>query len=499
MIPLKIEEVFKRSGVPTHTFVKPTEYDKLFIALRARGRGLIVEGPSGIGKTTAVLAAIDEHGLRHKALTLSARKKDDVALIRALPDSTAVGLVIIDDFHKLDQETQQAIADRLKTIADEERDDSKYVIVGINRAGDSLIKFAPDLNNRIDTIRFETNPEERIIELVMKGEKALNITIGVKNEIVAAATGSFYLAQMLCFETCVAAHITQEQEIRRTIHISFPTIILEVMKDLSRRFMPIAMKFAAGPRLRPNGRAPYLHILKWLAEADDWSIVLSHELSKHPEHRTSAGQVVEKGYLREFLLSEPEFSRILDYQPTTAVLAIEDPQFVFFLRNIAWTDFARRVGYLNVQFERKYDFALSFAGEDRPVAKRLFELLAEQELSVFYDHNEQYRILAENVEDYLGPIYSSEATYVVCLLGPNYSKRIWTAFESDKFRSKFGKGVIPIWFTNVSRGIFDESTRVGGIEFDPGKDQEGQLSEIAELLRRKHADSHVHLRKITVS
>ena len=46
-----LEDVFKTSGTPTYTFVRPVEYTKLIVALRTKGRGLVVEGPSGIGKT----------------------------------------------------------------------------------------------------------------------------------------------------------------------------------------------------------------------------------------------------------------------------------------------------------------------------------------------------------------------------------------------------------------------------------------------------------------
>src|SRR5262245_19661129 len=98
------------------------------------------------------------------------------------------------------------------------------------------------------------------------------------------------------------------------------------------------------------------------------------------------------------------------------MLTVEDPQFVFFLRNLSWNKFAERVGYLNIRFDSKYDFALSFAGINRDYAQRLFELLSEREFAVFYDANEQSRILAENVEDYLGPIYKSEASYVIAYL-----------------------------------------------------------------------------------
>jgi hypothetical protein len=174
-------------------------------------------------------------------------------------------------------------------------------------------------------------------------------------------------------------------------------------------------------------------------------------------------------------------------------MTVEDPQFVFFLRNLSWNKLAERVGYLNIRFESKYDFALSFAGADRAIAERLFDALTERELSVFYDLNEQSRILAENVEDYLGPIYKSEASYVLALLGPEYPKRIWTKFESEQFRSRFGEGaVIPIWFTTSPPGMFDESTRVGGITFDPNGDVEVQVNNIANLVSKKIAERTSH-------
>src|SRR5688500_9128733 len=58
----KLEEVFKTSGLPTFTFVQPVEYSQLLIAIRTAGRGVVIEGPSGIGKTTAVEKALDELG-----------------------------------------------------------------------------------------------------------------------------------------------------------------------------------------------------------------------------------------------------------------------------------------------------------------------------------------------------------------------------------------------------------------------------------------------------
>ncbi len=66
----KLEEVFKKSGIPTYTLVKPTEYSRLLVSLRTPGRGVVVEGPSGIGKTTRVLTALQELGISDRAKEL---------------------------------------------------------------------------------------------------------------------------------------------------------------------------------------------------------------------------------------------------------------------------------------------------------------------------------------------------------------------------------------------------------------------------------------------
>jgi hypothetical protein len=487
-VPL-LEEVFKLSGVPTYTFVKPVEYAKLLVALRTPGRGVVIEGPSGIGKTSSVDKALHQLGLAPAALRLSARKKEDVELIRELPAIPGAGTVIVDDFHRLDLDVRQSLADYMKIIADEERQDVKIVVVGINRAGDALIRFAPDLNTRIETIQFESNPEDKVRELITLGEEALNVKFSTKEDLIQAAAGSFYLAQYLCHESCVQAGVLEAQPAGADITSSYEVVRQRVMDDLSRRFMPPALAFASGTKLRREGRAPYLHLLKWLGEADEWTIQLDRLLSQHPELRGSVGQVVEKGYLKGLIAAKPELTDVFHYDDENHVLGVEDPQFVFFLRNMLWNKFAERAGFFNVRFERAYDFALSFAGADRPHAARLFELLREAEFEVFYDKNEQYRILAENIEDYLGPIYSSEAVYVVCFLGPEYPKRIWTKFESEQFKARFGQNaVIPVWFTTAPPGIFDESARVGGFMFDPNGDADAQLREFADLLTKKIAE-----------
>jgi hypothetical protein len=481
---IRLEDVFKIGGVPTYTFVEPSEFTRLLVALRTKGRGLIVEGPSGIGKSTAVSRALVQLGLGD-AQQLSARNPNDVGFIEMLPELEDFGIVVVDDFHVLRDDTRRAIADLLKRLADSEDERSKLIIVGINRAGDSLIEYAPDLANRVDTIRFEIEPAEKVSELVEAGERAFRVTIEARDRIVEGAQGSFYLAQLLCYELCIEAGHTEAPETSCVLHVPYSAVRRRVLQRQAQRFWDPLMDFVRGPRFRPSGRANYLHILGWLRDSETWAISLREELARHPNEKASVSQVVEKGYLAK-ATEVDDIARLMHFDETTRVLSVEDPQLVFYLKNIDWTDFVRKTGFTRVDVAEEYDFALSFAGEDRVFAEKLSDHLADLGFSVFYDYSQQHRILAEDLEEFLGPIYSSRATFVVAVLGPGYGNRRWTRFESEQFKSLFGeRRVIPIWSKVAAPTAFDTTGEIGGAVFDPAGDVDREAAYIADLCARK--------------
>jgi hypothetical protein len=321
------------------------------------------------------------------------------------------------------------------------------------------------------------------------GEKALNVEINIKSDIVSAANGSFYIAQMLSHQACLDGGILEERTSLSCTTVSFEGIRGKVFERLSRVFMERTKRFARGPRFRREGRAPYFRLLHLLAVSEEWSLNMDQVVAANPTMSGSITQIVEKNYLSNLISNDNELTAVLHFDADSRILSVEDPQFVYFLRNIVWSRFAKDVGFLSVDIPSKYDFALSFAGTDRQVAADLNGVLQEMEFEVFYDHNEQHRILAEDIEDYLRPIYQSDAEFVIALLGPDFPKRIWTKFESEQFEKRFKHGaVIPIWFTTAPPGMFDESSRVGGITFGPTADRRTQIEAIADLLRRKIAD-----------
>jgi len=104
-----------------------------------------------------------------------------------------------------------------------------------------------------------------------------------------------------------------------------------------------------------------------------------------PEQKGSVSQVVTKGFLKALISSSPDIQAVIHFDSDSRTLVVQDPQFIFYLRNLSWPALADEVGFVSMDFPSRYDFALSFAGSDRDIAEALFSALEENEMEVFYD------------------------------------------------------------------------------------------------------------------
>lgn len=324
--------------------------------------------------------------------------------------------------------------------------------------------------------------------MIELGERALNCEITIAEDVASEAEGSFAMAQVLCHEACLQDKLleTHPDVHPRRIAVSLPSIREAVLADLSPRFFPLARDFATGNKLRREGRAPYLNLLRWLSQTPDGALDTKEAIAANPELKGSVSQVIDKGHLNTLINSSPQIAELIHFEPRTELLTTEDPKFLYFARHLIWSKFAKQVGYYSIDFDSQYDFALSFAGENRDLASSLAAELASREISVFYDKNEQHRILANDVEEYLAPIYRSESRFVIVLLSRDYPKKIWTKFESEQFKQRFGDhSVVPIWYCDAPPGLFDETRRVGGMTFDPASDLTVQVEAIVAAVAAK--------------
>ena len=57
-----IENVFVTEGVPDETFVDPPNFNEILVDIRHPGKPVVIEGPSGTGKTCAVKKVLERLG-----------------------------------------------------------------------------------------------------------------------------------------------------------------------------------------------------------------------------------------------------------------------------------------------------------------------------------------------------------------------------------------------------------------------------------------------------
>jgi hypothetical protein len=94
----------------------------------------------------------------------------------------------------------------------------------------------------------------------------------------------------------------------------------------------------------------------------------------------------------------------------------------------------------NVSRARKYEVALSFAGEDRQYVERVASELVRTGVSVFYDRYEEAALWGKNLYDHLRHIYTEAAEYTVMFVSAAYADKLWTNHERESAQSRvFGE------------------------------------------------------------
>ena len=79
--------------------------------------------------------------------------------------------------------------------------------------------------------------------------------------------------------------------------------------------------------------------------------------------------------------------------------------------------------------KRSYDVALSFAGKQRAIAKKIAERVHAAGFAVFYDDFEKVRLWGKNLPDIFQTIYRDQARYCVIFVSPEYKDGVWTNAE----------------------------------------------------------------------
>jgi len=134
---------------------------------------------------------------------------------------------------------------------------------------------------------------------------------------------------------------------------------------------------------------------------------------------------------------------------------------------------------------REFDLAISFAGEDRQLARKLAKRLQADGLLVFYDDDQQAELLGEHLLEYLISVYKERASYCVVLISAAYVRKRWTrhewrAAQERAFEQQEAAYILPVRLDDAALpGLL---STIGHISVPPKT-----VSEAAQIIHQKVA------------
>jgi len=446
-----LEEVFVTEGVPQFTFVQPPNFNDIFLDLRKPGKPVIIEGQSGTGKTTCVTKALEKLSSVLSCSILSARKAEDVAFIAQLVADRPAGLFMIDDFHRLDPNLQRDLADIAKLAAEKNDVTSrlpKLILVGINQIGSDLIHLVPDIAKRIGIHRIQHGREEDIRMLIAAGCDQLNISIGDWKVIYQESKGDYWLTQHLCQTLCADNGVTETQSVRFSMQIDLGLLRTRVVDRLRSAYHEGVKQFCRGRRFRPSND-PYYKLLRSIGQQESSIVDLNELANANPDVRGSVNNIKEHR-LRVLIAEKPECQNLFHYNAETKNFVIEDPAVFYYIKHLNWDALRKDCGFREGTTSFDFDFAISFAGENRALAKCIADNLEILDASVFFDEYFETNFLGKAWAQQFTEIFSEKCRLVLCLLDRHYREKIWPTFERECFLPRVSEGhVIPIYLDDT--------------------------------------------------
>ncbi len=442
----RLADVFQTVGLPKYTYVKPTHYGEVRADIEQPGKHLLIEGPSGIGKTCVVFKVFEElgwsKGKDYAYITCRDTDAfdvlDDFLATAVAGDTTQWPLLVVDDFHLLPTNTRAEVGGYLKRLSDQifsQLLSSKVALIGIPATGMSLLREAYDLGPRLGAYRLSRASDAEIAKLIAEGEEALNVLFDDDKVLLSEIDGNFWLGQYVCNKICATNEVFETCETTEVLSYDLLGIRKRLMDELSPRYMPIATVFSKGRKWRPGGNKPYLEVFLSLTKIPESVITFDKILNLVPERRKPGIKAIRPRIGQA--IHDP--SRNVDLRKHIAFdsdcFSIEDPLFRYFLSYLDQRDLCRSLGIEPESIERDklypYDVGFSFAGEVRSIVELVNENLKEEDVVTFYDFDQQAFLLAVDLETTLSRIYSVACRFYLVFMDANYKAKVWTKFERE--------------------------------------------------------------------
>jgi len=89
-----------------------------------------------------------------------------------------------------------------------------------------------------------------------------------------------------------------------------------------------------------------------------------------------------------------------------------------------------------VQTTKRYEIAISFAGENRQFVGQVAVELDRKRVKVFYDEFERVRLLGKDLVAYFAEVYGKQARFCAMFISEHYVRKAWTQLERQHAQSR---------------------------------------------------------------
>lgn len=104
-------------------------------------------------------------------------------------------------------------------------------------------------------------------------------------------------------------------------------------------------------------------------------------------------------------------------------------------------------------FDKTYDVALSFAGEDREYVREVATALTSLNVSVFYDQFEEAELWGKDLYEHFSNVFRHQAKFSVMFISEHYARKIWTTHErrsaQDRALRENREYILPVRFDST--------------------------------------------------
>jgi hypothetical protein len=124
------------------------------------------------------------------------------------------------------------------------------------------------------------------------------------------------------------------------------------------------------------------------------------------------------------------------------------------------------------KFNREYDVALSFAGENRAYVEKVANYLKDRSIRVFYDDFERHELWGKELVTYLTELYGEKCSYVIIFVSEYYNNKSWTNVERIASLSRILSGdydtILPVKMDDtITKGLTNSKGHLDSKMFTP--------------------------------